>query len=64
MKSDSFVLVALIVFIWILVNAIASLIAPIVRHYWLKYQHYKMVEERRARFYRELKMLMTDRAIA
>ncbi|MBD2341965.1 hypothetical protein H6G64_34095 [Calothrix sp. FACHB-156] len=61
MKSESLV-IALLVAILILVNALITLIAPIVKHCWVEYQHYRMIQKRRAQFYQELKILMSDRA--
>ncbi|OUL21492.1 hypothetical protein BV378_26605 [Nostoc sp. RF31YmG] len=64
MKSESFLIVSLIVAILVLANAVITLIAPIVKHYWAKYNHYRFIQKRRKQFYQELKILMSDRAIA
>jgi hypothetical protein len=58
MKSESFVIIALIVAICIVLNAIVALIITIIKHYWAKYQHYKMIQARHDRFYSELRMFM------
>ncbi|MBN3949376.1 MAG: hypothetical protein HWQ38_24100 [Nostoc sp. NMS7] len=60
MKSPSFLIVALVVALLVLFGAIKTLITPIAKHYYAQYQHHRMVEERRSRFYGELKMLMSD----
>ncbi|UKP01604.1 hypothetical protein [Nostoc sp. UHCC 0870] len=58
MQSPAAIIIALLVAICILVNAIASLLIPIAHHYYARYQHYKMIEARRDHFYSELRMLM------
>lgn len=57
MKAE-YLMIGLIVAILILSQAIATIITPIINHYWAKYQHHRMIENRRQRFYSELKMLM------
>lgn len=60
MKSGSFLLVALIIALLVLTGALHDLISPVIKHYWAKYQHHKMVQKRREQFYGELKILMSD----
>ncbi|MEH2135439.1 hypothetical protein [Nostoc sp.] len=58
MKSESIVIVALIVALIVLFDALKRLATPIIKHYWAKYQHYKMIEARRKEFYYGLGVLM------
>lgn len=58
MKSQAFVIVALVVALLIVVELLVKTILPVVKYYWVKYQHHRMIEERRDRFYQELGMLM------
>lgn len=59
MKSESF-FIALIVAIIVIFEAIKNITIPLIQYYWSKYQHYKMIENRRKRFYAELRILMAD----
>jgi O-antigen ligase len=58
MKSPAFLIVALVVALLVLFGAVKALITPIAKHYYAQYQHHRMIEERRNRFYAELGMLM------
>ncbi|WP_414579296.1 hypothetical protein [Anabaena sp. CCY 9402-a] len=58
MQSPAAVIIALLIAVCIILNAIASLLIPVFNHYYAKYQHHKMIEARRDRFYSELRCLM------
>jgi hypothetical protein len=60
MKSPAFLIVALVVAIMIFSSAVIQVISPIITHYWAKYQHFRMIENRRKRFYSEIKALMAS----
>ena len=59
MKTGAFPVIAIVLAIALILNAAIALLTPIVRHYWWKYQHRRIIEQRRQRFYKELRQLMT-----